>query len=921
MRILFALLIALSISSTLSSQVVSPPIYVQDSLALVTLYDSLGGLNANLSWDRNDPVMTWGDNPQEIEWDNFEEGYRVVGINLSSKSLEGRLPSEVNNLEMLVNLNLSDNQIKALPGALVLPRLTILNVAGNQLSEMSDLSGLVNLVGLNCGNNQLEELPNLDQLVDLRSLACFLNPIVTLPDLDQLVNLENLDVCCGGKLESLPDLSRNTNLKRLRCFSNQLKELPSLDSLTQLDSLECAANQLTELPDLSSLANLKKLDCSRNYLIDLPDFSNLTNLRKLDCSNNLLNFEDIVPLLGFWNSNTIEDIDPDDPDGENVIVITTAGGLIYAPQLPIRAFNYYITSNREITLNGYLEPNPLSTNVYQWTKAGAVVGDSSGLLFNNVATTDAGLYELEVRNPDAPDLVIKAPIDLVVYGPSDRIPFDTTTLIVTKSFLFDGSERECECVQEGPTFKLLEGINDMIELNNNRQGSGSSVGKDTTEFNYYLELSPTVPSISCGIFPSSLSPNDPAIAINQAKVGIVGTGIAPHDSLIHYFVRGEDSSPIDHFCIDNGQVSYDYVNNTAVIRAGGAHETHIAGTIAKQLPSDIDLGIVDIKIFEKDAKLYDLICAIHFAIEANVDVLNLSLGYYAEELSLPLYEALEKAERQGVTVVVSSGNNGSNNSIKKRWPGNFTLSHKYGEDGTELNALSNLIVVAALNAKQDSIADFSNYGVNTVHIAAPGTGTMSTVVSENGKSEYTAFSGTSMAAAEISRVIAILKAYSPNLAPEKIVEALMNSGDSVKVGNQPIISSRKVNLIAAMKELNLTNADKVAEELEGLMLDISERKPRRYINNSHPSREQVVLYSRPRNRIYRDVTLEIILDPQIQGVPDTVVAYGVCPFATNLHWNGLHDDGTLMDISRNYKARVTAQGNTITVFPAKIKID
>src|SRR5207247_7091074 len=58
---------------------------------------------------------------------------------------------------------------------------------------------------------------------------------------------------------------------------------------------------------------------------------------------------------------------------------------------------------------------------------------------------------------------------------------------------------------------------------------------------------------------------------------------------------------------------------------------------------------------------------------------------------------------------------------------------------------ANEICVAA-NTSTDGLAGFSNYGVNSVDLAAPGTGIVSTVIGGG----YASFSGTSMATPHVS---------------------------------------------------------------------------------------------------------------------------------------------------------------------------
>ena len=75
-----------------SSIICKTQVLVQDSIALVALYDSTNGDNwyNNLNWlDENLPVGNW----YGIEIEN----YSVVQTNLSSNNLAGNIPSEIGN--------------------------------------------------------------------------------------------------------------------------------------------------------------------------------------------------------------------------------------------------------------------------------------------------------------------------------------------------------------------------------------------------------------------------------------------------------------------------------------------------------------------------------------------------------------------------------------------------------------------------------------------------------------------------------------------------------------------------------------------------------------------------------------------------------------------------------------------------------
>ena len=85
--------------------------------------------------------------------------------------------------------------------------------------------------------------------------------------------------------------------------------------------------------------------------------------------------------------------------------------------------------------------------------------------------------------------------------------------------------------------------------------------------------------------------------------------------------------------------------------------------------------------------------------------------------------------------------------------------------------LDNVISVAAID-RNGNLADFSNYGKNSVHLAAPGVEILSTVPGGG----YEMFNGTSMAAPHVAGVVALLNAAHPGMDHLQLKEFILNTG-------------------------------------------------------------------------------------------------------------------------------------------------
>ena len=84
----------------------------------------------------------------------------------------------------------------------------------------------------------------------------------------------------------------------------------------------------------------------------------------------------------------------------------------------------------------------------------------------------------------------------------------------------------------------------------------------------------------------------------------------------------------------------------------------------------------------------------------------------------------------------------------------------------------NIISVAATD-HNDNLASFSNIGLSSVDLAAPGTSILSTYYLGN----YITMSGTSMATPHVSGVAALVKAANPSLTSAQIKDIILSTVD------------------------------------------------------------------------------------------------------------------------------------------------
>ncbi|MEL6134714.1 MAG: S8 family serine peptidase, partial [Bacteroidota bacterium] len=240
----------------------------------------------------------------------------------------------------------------------------------------------------------------------------------------------------------------------------------------------------------------------------------------------------------------------------------------------------------------------------------------------------------------------------------------------------------------------------------------------------------------------------------------------------------------------------------------GGHGTHI-GSIVTGLRDLENLRLMSLQVgtHKEAATLFDVACAIDYAIKKKVDVLNMSIGYLGDSSSL-LDQVMQMALDADIVIVASAGNDSINNDLNPHWPSNYSTKYP------------NMLAVASVRSLgQEQISIFSNYGAQTVNIAAPGELIWGAIPNKNGvmSHDFAFKSGTSMANGFVTAFAAAIRGADPSLTAPQVVSLIRSDAFSVaQVSASRVKGGRrlKVNLVNCLQTPKAFN-DRITVEIDG----------------------------------------------------------------------------------------------------------
>ncbi|XP_055372773.1 toll-like receptor 7 [Condylostylus longicornis] len=238
-------------------------------------------------------------------------------------------PASLNGLKQLIELDLSNNNLRSLPVGLLCPigNLQMLNLTHNRIRAAENLgfidmqcnAGGSEIQILDLSYNELKQLPEnwgISKLRRLQHLNLQYNNLTELSG-ESLAGLSSLRIVnlSHNHLETLPDglFAGSKELREIHLQFNELYELPKgiFHRLEQLLILDLSSNQLTshhiDNTTFAGLIRLIVLNLSNNALtrIDYRTFKELYFLQILNLRNNSIGYIEDNAFLPLYNLHTL----------------------------------------------------------------------------------------------------------------------------------------------------------------------------------------------------------------------------------------------------------------------------------------------------------------------------------------------------------------------------------------------------------------------------------------------------------------------------------------------------------------------------------------------------------------------------------------------------------------------------------------
>ncbi|MCC5851560.1 MAG: S8 family serine peptidase [Alkalimonas sp.] len=301
-------------------------------------------------------------------------------------------------------------------------------------------------------------------------------------------------------------------------------------------------------------------------------------------------------------------------------------------------------------------------------------------------------------------------------------------------------------------------------------------------------------------------------------IGVIDTGMDyNHPDLIANRWENDGSYP-------GHQFGWSTLNSSGDPMDSGSHGTHVAGTIGAV--GDNGVGVVGVSwnvtlipcqfLGAGGGSTAGAIeCISYFTdlkLNHGVDVKATNNSWGGGGFSEALKMAIEDGGDAGILFIAAAGNDARDADQFPMYPAAYD---------------SDIIVSVASTDRNDNLSGFSNFGLESVDLGAPGSAILSTVPGAS----YATFNGTSMAAPHVAGAAALVWSLDPGIPALEMKDILMQSGDAISALDGRTVSGKRLNVARALEEadpapgfrmsLDPRNQDIVAGEQTSFALSFS----------------------------------------------------------------------------------------------------
>jgi len=268
----------------------------------------------------------------------------------------------------------------------------------------------------------------------------------------------------------------------------------------------------------------------------------------------------------------------------------------------------------------------------------------------------------------------------------------------------------------------------------------------------------------------------------------------------------------------DGNVGRDVVAGTNFPMDTDEHGTHVSGTIgavgnnaAGVVGVNWNVGILAVQVFRGESAWdNDVIAGLNYVLGQknrglNIRAVNMSIGGWRDPISNPAADpygsAIKALSDAGIIVVIAAGNEGQDidNPTGYMHPTLGWIDLQGQLCYPACFQFDNTITVASITST-GARSSFSNYSPNYVHLAAPGSGILSTTPANT----YSTFNGTSMATPHVTGAAALIAAAHPMENAAQIKARILNNVDPNANLNGLVARNGHLNVNAAIRGVGPT---------------------------------------------------------------------------------------------------------------------